>query len=133
MSDVRDPEFDQAAPIPNDSPYIQDLVVADINARKEHGIKKYGTALQAGNGRSMLLDAYEEALDLAIYLRGEIEQRNGLADLFSEHGDLRVAIFEALGEATVCWENPAGAGTFDSDQAREIGERLVALLKGALL
>lgn len=77
MSDERNPDTDsQAAPIPNDRPFIQDLVIADIEERKQFGIRKYGTALQAGNGRDMLLDAYEEALDLCIYLRGALEERN---------------------------------------------------------
>lgn len=75
MSDVRDPETDQAAPtVVAGQPFIQDLVIQDIEARKQHGITKYGTALQAGNGRSMLKDAYDEVLDLAIYLRGMIEE-----------------------------------------------------------
>lgn len=70
MSAERDEATDQPMPEPNDRAFIQDLVIADIEDRKEFGIKKYGTALQSGNGRSMLQDAYEEALDLAIYLRG---------------------------------------------------------------
>lgn len=74
MSDVRDPERDQAAPIPNDEPLVQDMVIADIEERKQHGIRKYGTGLQVGNGRSMLQDAYEEVLDLAVYLRGALEE-----------------------------------------------------------
>lgn len=76
MGDVRDPERDQVAPTPNDGVAIQDLVVADIVERKEHGIRKYGTPVQAFNGRSMLQDAYEEVLDLAVYLRGAIEEKN---------------------------------------------------------
>lgn len=76
MSDIRDPERDQVAPTPNDRPFIQDLVMADLAERKEHGIRKYGTALQSGNGRDMLQDAYEEALDLAVYLRGAIDERD---------------------------------------------------------
>lgn len=75
MSDVRDPATDQALPVVNDRPFIQDLVIADIEERKQHGIRKYGTALQSGNGRDMLLDAYEEALDLAIYLRGLLDMQ----------------------------------------------------------
>jgi hypothetical protein len=75
MSDIRDPETDQQLPIKNNNPYIQDLVLADIEARKQLGIKKYGTALQAGNGRDMLQDLYEELLDACIYIRGEIENR----------------------------------------------------------
>lgn len=76
MSDARDPETDQPLPVVNDRPFVQDLVVADIEERKQHGIRKYGTALQSGNGRDMLQDAYEKALDLAIYLRGAIDERD---------------------------------------------------------
>lgn len=64
------------APIPNNAPSIHDLVIADIRARKELGKQRYGTILQAGNGRDALLDAYEEALDLAAYLRQAIAERD---------------------------------------------------------
>lgn len=74
MGDVRDPERDQVAPTPNDKQPIQDMVIEDILERKEHGIRKYGTPVQAGNGRDMLLDAYEEVMDLAVYLRGALEE-----------------------------------------------------------
>lgn len=74
MSDVRDPETDQQLPVVNERPFIQDLVIEDIEARKQLGIRKYGTALQSGNGRNMLQDAYEEVLDLAIYLRGKLDE-----------------------------------------------------------
>lgn len=75
MSTERDPATDQKLPVVNDNAYIQDMVIADIEDRKQLGIRKYGTALQANNGRDMLLDAYEEALDLCIYLRGCLEER----------------------------------------------------------
>lgn len=74
MSEVRDPERDQVAPTPNDKQPVQDMVIEDILERKEHGIRKYGTPVQADNGRDMMLDAYEEILDLAVYLRGAIEE-----------------------------------------------------------
>ena len=41
------------------------------------GRAKYGVPLQAHNGRDALQDAYEEVLDLAVYLRQAIEERNG--------------------------------------------------------
>jgi len=41
---------------------------------------------------------------------------------------LRRDIFEALGNASACWENPAGAGVFDSTRAAQIGEELVAAI-----
>jgi hypothetical protein len=70
---------DQPLPIANDRSDIQSMVIADITARRQVGIQRYGTALQAHNGRDMLRDAYEEALDLAIYLRGVIEERDTAA------------------------------------------------------
>lgn len=51
-----------------------DLVIEDMKARDKTGFKKYGVRLQADNGRNHLQDAYEEALDLAVYLRTQIEK-----------------------------------------------------------
>ncbi len=66
----------QDLPIKNNNPHIADLVCVDIRYRKQKGIETYGTPLQAGNGRDALWDAYEEALDLACYLKQAIEERN---------------------------------------------------------
>ena len=54
---------------------IMRLVIEDMEERRRMGIAKFGTALQAHNGRDALVDAYQEALDLAAYLRQEIEER----------------------------------------------------------
>ena len=59
---------DQPAPVANDKPSIHDLVVEAVLERKKFGLEKYGTYLQAGNGRKSLKDALEEILDLACYL-----------------------------------------------------------------
>ena len=64
----------QPMPTPNNRPSIHDLVVIDLEARKRLGISRYGTPLQANNGRSALRDAYEECLDLCCYLRQRIEE-----------------------------------------------------------
>lgn len=71
---------DQPAPIVNDRPCIQDLVIADIDARKQAGRERYGTLLQPFNGRDALMDAYAEALDLCQYLRQAIEERRVTAE-----------------------------------------------------
>lgn len=64
-------------PTINDGPNVQALVMADIRDRMALGIKRYGTVLQPHNGRNPLRDAYEEALDLAVYLRQALyEQEN---------------------------------------------------------
>lgn len=68
----------QPPPQPTDGPAIQDLVIDDIAIRTEVGRQRYGTALQAHNGRDALRDAYEEAMDLTIYLRQLIAERGEL-------------------------------------------------------
>lgn len=88
----------QGLPTKNDRPAIQDLVIADlrkmsiqidecdgrvlqadnviadIEARKAVGLQRYGTLLQAFNGRDALMDAYQEVLDLCQYLRQCMEE-----------------------------------------------------------
>ena len=56
---------------------IQDQVIEDLEARKQIGLENYGTLLYANNGRSMILDAYEEALDLCCYLKGILLEEQG--------------------------------------------------------
>lgn len=59
----------QPMPTINTAEDIKSAVIRDIELRRELGIKRYGTALQPNNGRNALQDAYEEALDLAMYLK----------------------------------------------------------------
>jgi hypothetical protein len=62
-------------PTPKGSgPDIADLVCKDIMARKAEGTAKYGEPLRPFNGRSAMVDAYQEALDMAQYLRQAIEE-----------------------------------------------------------
>lgn len=62
-------------PAPNQNRPVWELVIADMQQRNRAGTEKYGTSLQAFNGRDALRDVYEEALDLAVYLRQAIEER----------------------------------------------------------
>ena len=70
VEELKTREGDQPLPTVHEGePYVADLVIQDIEERKQVGIQRYGTPLQAFNGRDVTLDAYEEALDLATYLR----------------------------------------------------------------
>jgi hypothetical protein len=62
----------QPAPKINSRPVIHDLVIEDIKERQAIGTAEYGTGLQAHNGRNALQDAYEEALDMACYIKQKI-------------------------------------------------------------
>ena len=70
-------KWDQPPPAANDRPAVWDLVIEDMKERDEAGAQKYGTRLQPENGRDALADAYAEALDLAVYLRQALYERNG--------------------------------------------------------
>lgn len=52
------------------------LVIADMHARGAAGKAKYGKPLQTFNGRDALTDAYQEALDMCMYLRQLIAERD---------------------------------------------------------
>lgn len=72
-------EHDQPLPQQNDRPYVQPAVIEDLQHRIEVGIERYGTPLQPMNGRDTVKDAYEEAMDLTVYLRGMMFEREEMA------------------------------------------------------
>lgn len=90
---------DQPLPVPNDNPGVHSMLIADIEARRDLGIKRYGVALQAGNGRDALRDAYEEALDLSVYLRQAIEER----DMARREGETLLCRRFAMSSDTAPW------------------------------
>jgi hypothetical protein len=82
------PNIPEPDPVRTGGPDIWPLVIADIRTRftfADHliedaeernriGTEKYGVPLQARNGRNPLVDAYQESLDLMVYLRQAIEE-----------------------------------------------------------
>ena len=64
--------------------------MADMAARIAKGADEYGEPLTTGNGRDALVDAYEEALDLAVYLKQAIMERD------VRRAELPMAIAEAI-------------------------------------
>lgn len=98
----------QPAPVKRDTPGMHDLVaadirqsgatellvIADLEARKTFGLEKYGTMLQAFNGRDPLMDAYQETLDQVVYLRQCVDEHP--TDVFMQRGyaeSLKLAVF----------------------------------------
>lgn len=74
----------EPAPTHNHLPAVWDLVIKDMQDRHAEGCRKYGTPLQPFNGRDALVDAYQEALDLAVYLRQRIEESRLQQNLVSQ-------------------------------------------------
>jgi hypothetical protein len=93
---------EQPPPVANDHPAVVDLVVAEMQARKVEGIRRYGVPLQPFNGRNADQDAFEEALDLTFYLRQALEERRTLAPLLDE---LVLAAYEVIFTASLTPED----------------------------
>lgn len=79
----------QPMPAENDRPPIHNSAMADLDhyglaeakmvkidllARQQVGIRRYGTPLQAFNGRDPLRDWYDEILDGIVYARQALEE-----------------------------------------------------------
>jgi hypothetical protein len=63
-------------------PELHKAIVADMKERDKLGRDRYGTPLQACNGRDSIVDAYQEALDLRVYvenadLEGRFDDEEG--------------------------------------------------------
>lgn len=66
---------EQPMPIASAAPVAHRMVQADLEDRLMLGVERYGQPLQPFNGRNSLRDAYDEILDLAVYIRNEIYER----------------------------------------------------------
>lgn len=90
---MTDDTMKQPAPKPGAATPTWDLVLADIKARDAAGAAKYGVRHQADNGRSHIIDAYEESLDQTVYLRAEMERQKAQSvRIEALEGALRIAL-----------------------------------------
>lgn len=67
----------QPSPAATNGPLVKDLVILDIEQLCAKRQVKYGTHLQAHNGRDALQDLYEELIDAALYIKQAIMERDG--------------------------------------------------------
>lgn len=74
---------DQPPPTGDGQP-VWDLVIDDMRERDNLGRQRYNTPLRSWNGRDALVDAYQEVLDLAVYMRQEIEERRSIQEICAQ-------------------------------------------------
>ena len=80
---------------------ITGAVIDDLVSRSQRGLNKYNTTLHENDHQNMLQHGYEEALDLAQYLKKEILTINTVQDLvahYSNDAELGAKIREIYGE-----------------------------------
>jgi predicted phage-related endonuclease len=64
---------------------ITKAVILDLASRSKRGLNKYNITLDKNNHQNMLQHAYEEALDLAQYLKKEITTLNTIQYLVKQY------------------------------------------------
>ena len=87
MSKTLDKDHQQPLPKKGDV-VIYNLVIDDIMNKADRGKQKYGTYLQSNNGRDALLDAYEEAIDLVMYLKQALVERENVSPEYIKVSDV---------------------------------------------
>lgn len=116
---MSDPVREQAPPVANGKPaawplVIDDalrfyalrrrlacrLLVDDMRRRDQDGRAKYGVPLQPFNGRDQIIDAYQEALDLCVYLRAAMCEGLDVTDMYERALDLAIEIRTRLPNPT---------------------------------
>ena len=70
--------------LPEDA--ITAAVILDLKSRADVGVRKYKTTLEQNNHQNMLQHAYEEALDLALYLKKLMEENDRLKIVEQKEG-----------------------------------------------
>ena len=85
-----------------DDPELVEALDADLDDRVQVGFHRYGTRLQTFNGRDFLVDAYQEALDLAMYTRGAILEQDGPGPDGAESQDELWDLYHLAWQAIVC-------------------------------
>lgn len=85
-----------------------------VRERRAKGLATYGTTLQAFNGRRALVDAAEEAVDMAAYLEQEIEERERFESVLCAatfvQGQLLGALLRIVREDERCHCEVGGCG-----------------------
>mgnify|MGYP000682924976 CR=1 FL=1 len=70
---------------------ITKAVITDLISRAQRGVEKYNTTLGENDHQNMLQHAYEEALDMAQYLKKEITELNTIQDRVKQyHNDMEL-------------------------------------------
>jgi hypothetical protein len=107
---------DQQLPVPNDGPSMHDLVISDLDCwpesdevlnavrdllaeRKRVGLERYGSLLQAHNGRDARRDLLEELADAVVYahqIQVERGQGPGSGEAFEVYEHLASALAHAV-------------------------------------
>ena len=79
---------------------LPDWLKEDMRARHQVGIAKYGTALKVWNGRDAVIDAYQESLDLIVYVKQARERMGPYSlrkpDNINAHLALELVLHQAL-------------------------------------
>lgn len=94
--------------------------------------KEVFTGMEEVKIHAAVNEAAKEILDILIPKKLRAVRDNKPFEFVTSRDEpltLESAVFQALGAASTCWDHPEGAGVFHSDEARNIGEKLLKFIK----
>lgn len=121
------PNEPEPSPAPNQHRPVWELVIEDMRERDHVGRAKYGTPLQPFNGRDAMVDGYQEVLDLAVYLRQVIAERDTqTAQQIMLRGEARLHDLKCWPESfTPLWTRDKTHEVRPDDRGYRVGDVLV--------
>lgn len=105
---------EQPAPMPGRES-VTDWLIERLKERREHGRATYGRELETFNGRDVGRDAWEEALDLLVYLS---QQRMEQAERHRRYDVMVRALMNIAGG----WLRPSQIPIVAREALRDAGE-----------
>jgi len=101
-------------------------VADDIAARQALGLEKYGTSVRDNplTKKQWLQHAYEEALDLPVYLKRTIEEEDNLQHRIQELEAWKKSAMSVLGEWERVWIAAGKPGVLGSSKAESVRRKL---------
>ena len=116
-------------PMPNGNIAVWEVVIGDMKDRNTLGIERYKTPLQPFNGRNALIDAYQESLDLAVYLRQRILEDELSKDDFGDIKSYLIHLIDYLESRNASVVTSSIVIQISDNKADEI-IKLISNLKG---
>lgn len=81
---------------------VLEWVMQALEERAQVGYEKYGSLLTTFNGRDPLWDAFEEALDLTMYLAQAVMEKEALKEQETENNPIEIRKKEEKQERDFC-------------------------------
>lgn len=94
-------EYSEALEMQEDYSINAEQIATEFEERSDFGVEKYGVRLHSHNGRNALVDAYQEGMDMVLYLRQHIIESDTGWELYEDVLPVLIRLRELLASENV--------------------------------